>query len=78
MSDRIFQELRSVEDSVETARRKLESLSEYIETLKKDILNSIASKIEEARYTRFNPEFLPSFLEEPVKRLNGMLLFHAS
>ena len=65
MSDRIFQELRSVEDSVETARRKLESLSEYIETLKKDILNSIASKIEEARYTRFNPEFLPSFLEEP-------------
>jgi hypothetical protein len=62
---RIFEELRSVEESVEQAKRKLESLTQYIESLKKDIVGRIAEQIEKARYTRFNPEALPDFLEEP-------------
>lgn len=65
MSEQIFEELRSVEDSVEAARRRLEGLSQYIETLKKDIIGKIGERIEEARYVRFNPEALPEFLTEP-------------
>jgi hypothetical protein len=65
MSEKVFEELRIVEESVDIAKKRLEGLSQYIESLKNDIINNIAVKIEEARYTRFNPESLPAFLEEP-------------
>jgi len=65
LSNRIFEELRSVEASVEQAKRKLEALSQYIESLKKSIIARISEEIERARYTCFNPEHLPAFLEEP-------------
>jgi len=63
--EEIFRELRIVENSVETAKRKLESLSYYIEQLKKDIVSKMTLQIENAKYTRFNAEALPAFLEEP-------------
>ena len=75
MEKKIFEELRVVEVSVENAKRRLEYLSNYIESLKKKIISDISDIIEKARYTRFNPEFLPDFLEEPYciipKRTQG-------
>ncbi|MFQ6076997.1 MAG: DEAD/DEAH box helicase [Candidatus Bathyarchaeia archaeon] len=63
--DRIFVELREVESSVASAKARLEDLEAYIEDLKRDIVSQISKRIEEARYTRFNPELLPDFLAEP-------------
>ena len=65
MSEELFQELRQVEDIIQTARIRLEALNERIEEIKKNIVSEIAHRIEEARYTRFNPQELPKFLEEP-------------
>lgn len=63
--DRIFSELRDVEGSVTNAKVKLDSLSEYIEELRKGIIDTIGKVIEEARFTKFNPEYLRDFLAEP-------------
>lgn len=64
-TDRIFSDLRDVEDSVEKARKRLDGLSKYIEELKKEIMDSIGTVIEEAKFTKFNPEYLKDFLAEP-------------
>ena len=63
--EEVFVRLREVEETVENAKIKLDTLSRYIEGLKKEIINRILEEVEKARYTRFNPEFLPAFLEEP-------------
>ena len=65
MSKEILDELKTVEKSVTEAKKRLDSLTEKIEKLKKEISESILRKIEEARYTRFNPEFMKDFLAEP-------------
>ena len=65
MSEEIFLELREVERSVSDARSRLDALTERIQELRKEITETILRKIEEARYTRFNPEALPDFLAEP-------------
>jgi DNA excision repair protein ERCC-3 len=65
MSEPVLVQLRAVEKSVSDAKRRLDSLSSYIEKLKKEIISSIEAQIEQARYTRFKPEFLPNFLAEP-------------
>jgi len=65
LSKEILDELRVVESSVNEARMRLDALSERIEKLKKEISETIIRKIEEARYTRFNPDFLEDFLSEP-------------
>lgn len=61
----IFKELRSAERNITKAKDTLDSLSSYIEKLKKEMIESLALQIEQARYTRFNAEFLPDFLTEP-------------
>lgn len=74
-TDRIFLELKNVEESVSKARDRLDGLTEYIEGLRKDIVDTIGKVIEEARYTKFNPEYLRDFLAEPYlilpKRMQG-------
>lgn len=65
MSEELFAELREVENTINTARLKLEELTEKIEQLKRSIVSEIAKRIEEARYTKFNPDALPDFLSEP-------------
>jgi len=64
-SEDILLELRSVEEKVGDAKQRLEVLSGRIEALKREIVESISARIEEARYTKFNPEALPDFLAEP-------------
>jgi len=74
-SDRIFLELRNVEESVSRAKDKLDSLSEYIEELRENIVNTIGKVMEDAKFTKFNPEYLRDFLAEPYlvlpKRMQG-------
>ena len=65
VSEEILLELREVERSVSDARSKLDALTERIQELRKEITDTILRKIEEARYTRFNPEALSDFLAEP-------------
>lgn len=64
-SDRIFLELRNVEESVSRAKDKLDNLSGYIEELRENIVNTIAKVMEDAKFTKFNPEYLRDFLAEP-------------
>ena len=61
----IFDQLRAAENSIADAREHLDSLNSYIEMAKANIIKDIERRIEEARYTRFNAEFLPDFLSEP-------------
>ena len=61
----IFDQLRAAENSIADAREHLDSLNSYIEMAKANIVKDIERRIEEARYTRFNAEFLPDFLSEP-------------
>jgi hypothetical protein len=65
VSEGIFKKLRSAEDDIEKAKDTLEGLGSYIEKLKKEIVQNLGAQIEQARYTRYNPEFLPDFLSEP-------------
>lgn len=64
-SDRIFLELKDVEQSVSRAKDKLNSLSKYIDELRENIVNTIAKTMEDAKFTKFNPEYLGDFLTEP-------------
>ncbi len=61
----IFQELQAVEESVAQAKERLDGLTEYIAALKKKISTDIMLQVQHAKYTRFNPEFLQPFLDEP-------------
>lgn len=63
--NRIFSELSDVKDSVLNAKGKLDKLGEYIEELKKSVIESIGKAIEDARFTKFNQEYLRDFLAEP-------------
>lgn len=65
MGEELFSELRLVEDTIQAARLQLEGLTERIEEIKRGIINEIVQHIEEARYTKFNPEALDDFLAEP-------------
>jgi len=67
--DDILKELKTVEDSVYNAKHKLDELSEHIEKVKKQIIDDIVKRIEQSKYTRFNPEALQDFLEEPYAML---------
>jgi len=61
----IIGELQAVEDSVGQARTRLDRLSEYIEKLKKEISQNIIAQVQQAKFTRFNAEFLQAFLDRP-------------
>jgi len=61
----LFREIREIEDTLEYAKHRIEELSKYLDSLKRDIASEIARLIEKTRYTRFNPEALEDFLEEP-------------
>ena len=63
--DRIFSELSEVKDSVLNAKGRLDKLNEYIEELKKSVVESIGKAIEDARFTKFNQDYLMDFLAEP-------------
>jgi len=63
--DKIFSELSDVKDSVTNAKGKLDKLGKYIEDLKRSVVESIGKAIEDARFTKFNQEYLMDFLAEP-------------
>lgn len=74
-TDKIFLELKEVESSVSNAKTRLDNLTEYIEGLRESIVDTIGKVVEEARYTKFNSEYLRDFLAEPYlilpKRMQG-------
>jgi len=61
----LLSEVREIEESIGSLVDRLDNLSEYLKELKRSIVEEIKKRIEEARFTRFNADALPDFLEEP-------------
>jgi len=66
LTDRqLFQELDQVTQDINKARDKLQALEETIRRRRQILEHEIKERADEVRWSRFRPEYLPHFIEEP-------------
>jgi len=61
----ILTSVRAAEQSVSSTQTQLDEVMEQIEQMRIAIKETITKRIEESKYTKFNPDFLDALLEEP-------------